>query len=258
MKYPEEEIVYRGLRGRLRHEFICSHIRHWKGRLLDIGCNAGPYFGQYTDGGRMGVDISWHALMKAKEKYCGIDLAVGDAENLDFLKSSSFHHILCTELMEHVFHPDRVMNAIARLLKPGGTALITAPDYKNKRPEWTELKPLKAYGIRLSSADRYFHSAFHPEELAQMGMKAGLQVKQKGTLEHAVKYASKCPSLLFIIIRFCNRFFHSPTLDRFNQRMFDASSLAVYRCACALGINGILVKMIPRGTRSFVILERGQ
>jgi SAM-dependent methyltransferase len=39
----------------------------------------------------------------------------------------SFDAVLCTEVLEHVMNPESVINEIARLLKPGGRCLITAP-----------------------------------------------------------------------------------------------------------------------------------
>ncbi len=40
---------------------------------------------------------------------------------------ASYDFILCTEVLEHVPQPDAVIREVARLLRPGGTAVFTAP-----------------------------------------------------------------------------------------------------------------------------------
>jgi len=39
----------------------------------------------------------------------------------------SFDSILCSEVLEHVVHPDLVIKELSRLLKPGGILILTAP-----------------------------------------------------------------------------------------------------------------------------------
>lgn len=41
--------------------------------------------------------------------------------------ADSFDCIICTEVLEHVPHPDRVIAELGRILKPGGTLALTAP-----------------------------------------------------------------------------------------------------------------------------------
>ena len=41
--------------------------------------------------------------------------------------SASFDAVLCTEVLEHLPHPVKALEEFARLLRPGGVAIITAP-----------------------------------------------------------------------------------------------------------------------------------
>lgn len=41
--------------------------------------------------------------------------------------SAHFDYVICSELLEHVPHPPSVLEEIYRVLKPGGTCLITVP-----------------------------------------------------------------------------------------------------------------------------------
>jgi 2-polyprenyl-6-hydroxyphenyl methylase/3-demethylubiquinone-9 3-methyltransferase len=256
-KYPESEIVYRSLRGRLRAEFIRSVMAGWKGRLLDIGCNTGEYLKTYNGGSAVGADISMDLLYKAKRAGIPAALILGDAEDLGFLKPDTFDHVLCSEVLEHVFRPQAVMQAIGRLLKPGGSCLITTPEYDEMRPDWVETGTLGAYGIRGMKGERYFHTAFHAEELAAMAVSAGLEIRDSGTLEKEVRYAAKLPAFFFVIIRWFNAcVFRSSALDRWNQSFFDRFSCSIYRMMCLAGLNAWMVRRIPRGVRSYVMAEK--
>lgn len=42
-------------------------------------------------------------------------------------KDSTYDLVICSELLEHVYDPKLVLSEIARVLKPGATALITVP-----------------------------------------------------------------------------------------------------------------------------------
>jgi len=255
--YPEADIVYQGLRGRLRAEFIQSIISMWQGSLLDIGCNTGDYLRSYTGGNRFGIDLSLELLRSLRKADPGISPVVADAEELDFFNKASFNHILCSELLEHVLHPALVMKAIQRLLKTGGTCLITTPDFRGKRPEWIETGTLEAYGIDGMKENTYFHTAFHPDELCALAEASGLMVCDSGTIEKEVKYASKLPAIPFILLRWLNQHvLCSTVLERFNQRIFDKSSVTIYNMACAFGLNKWLVSKIHSGVRSYCIAEK--
>lgn len=92
-------------------------------RILDVGagsCRYRPDFGQ----------CHYFALDFAK--YTGSEWVYGPidviAEILHLpLPDNCFDVILCTEVLEHVPEPIAAVREMARLLKPGGRILITAP-----------------------------------------------------------------------------------------------------------------------------------
>src|SRR5690606_30772767 len=92
------------------------------GLMLDIGCGTKPYrqlfAGQVTR--HVGVDVpgSLHGRQATD--------AFSTATDLPF-RDESFDFVLCTEVLEHVPDPHRAYAEIARVLKPGGRALITTP-----------------------------------------------------------------------------------------------------------------------------------
>lgn len=259
-KYPEEDQVYHTLRGMLRKQFILRHLEKFHGSLLDIGCNQGMYLRAYKNGSRFGIDLSQSVLKKAKSRLDNqtvIHFAVGDSENLFFFKPNSFDHVLCSEVLEHCLHPQKVFDSIAHVLKPGGIALLTTPNYTRHRPEWIDLGALKDYNIHSDCEQGYFHTAYKPEELGAFARVAGLQVRELGTLEKEVKYAAKIPAAFLLLNRLLNRkLIHSQKFSEWNEHFFDKFQLAVYHLSRLIFLNHILVKIISNGVRSYIIMEK--
>jgi SAM-dependent methyltransferase len=91
-------------------------------RVLDAGAGEGNYKGHFS-----------------KHRYCGLDLAVGDAQwdytRLDVLGDLSrlpfagetFDAAINIVTLEHVTDPARVLCELARVLKPEGRLLLIAP-----------------------------------------------------------------------------------------------------------------------------------
>lgn len=65
-------------------------------------------------------------------QYTGADLKYGNIDHVSDitaipLPSDSFDAVLCTEVLEHLPHPEKALAEFARLLKPGGVLALTAP-----------------------------------------------------------------------------------------------------------------------------------
>ena len=256
-KYPEEDIVYKTLKGRIRRAFVISHLDAWQGRLLDVGCNRGTYLKAYSGGEKVGVDLSWPVLRKMRDSGDQIPLVVADAQALDCFREDVFDIALCSEVLEHVLHPEKLIAGLHRVLVPGGRALITVPNYKGNRPEWAEVGTMEAFGVHGVSGDRYYHTAFRPEELAAMGEDAGFKSVESGTLEKEIKYASKVPLVFFYLLNLLNRLtFRNHRWYLVNQQIYDGLMLGIYHLVKSIGLNRLFVGLISEGVRSYAILEK--
>jgi methionine biosynthesis protein MetW len=100
-------------------------------RLLDVGCGSG-YLAKLLKarvGGLVihGVDISSVALERARshvDQVWQVDL---DKANLP-LPSEEYDTVTCVEVIEHLYDPEHALREIARVLVPGGRAVVTVPN----------------------------------------------------------------------------------------------------------------------------------
>ena len=93
-------------------------------QILDLGCSRGFYVREmenYTDG-VIGVDISQTSLKEAVTR----KVEYGDITNLEF-EANSFDKIYSLHTIEHIPNLGRFFSEIARVLKPGGMAIIVYP-----------------------------------------------------------------------------------------------------------------------------------
>ena len=90
--------------------FVQSHAS--QGLTLDLGAQNGPYGAYFPN--RIAVDI---------RPGNGVRL-LSDAQSLG-VASGSLDVVLCTEVLEHLPEPQRAIDEMFRVLKPGGTLLLT-------------------------------------------------------------------------------------------------------------------------------------
>lgn len=107
--------------------------------LLDAGCGSqqfrkfcnhltykGQDFGQYViDEKKMIGSESGGLGGRSGYEYGELDY-VGDIWDIKEV-DNSFDAILCTEVFEHIPYPNETLSEFSRLLKPGGTLILTAP-----------------------------------------------------------------------------------------------------------------------------------
>jgi len=95
--------------------------------LLDIGCADGTTTRQLQKiipGARIvGVDYYKNAIDYAKRKKSKIKFVHADVHNLPFA-NNSFDTVTAIETLEHLTFPERVLDEIRRVLKPGGYLII--------------------------------------------------------------------------------------------------------------------------------------
>jgi SAM-dependent methyltransferase len=96
-------------------------------QILDIGAGGCPYKELFSHCDYFTQDFVQltSAQIQDKAGYGKIDY-VSDILDIP-VPDNSFDVIICTEVIEHVPDPISVIKEVSRILKPGGTLLITAP-----------------------------------------------------------------------------------------------------------------------------------
>ena len=111
-------IIRRGLINGVRE--ISSHMN--QGKLLDVGCGSKPYEKLFNVMDYIGIDIEIsghnHSSSKVDKFY--------DGEKIPF-EDEFFENAFASEVFEHVFNIDELLDEINRVLKPGGRLGFTCP-----------------------------------------------------------------------------------------------------------------------------------
>jgi 2-polyprenyl-3-methyl-5-hydroxy-6-metoxy-1,4-benzoquinol methylase len=100
------------------------------GRLLDVGCYDGQLLTRVLERRAaellVGTDVVETALKAAARR--GIVAVRAQLEATLPFSDASFATVLAGEVIEHVFDTQRVMNELARVLRPKGWLILTTPN----------------------------------------------------------------------------------------------------------------------------------
>jgi methionine biosynthesis protein MetW len=104
--------------------------KHEKGKILDIGCGDGfisSIIAKGTGAEVHGLDISRHAVSKAKERGIAAKVLNLDRHTLPF-KEDSFDAVFCGDVLEHVNDTENLLDNINHVLKPSGYLILSIPN----------------------------------------------------------------------------------------------------------------------------------
>jgi len=158
-------------------------------RALDVGCGGGLLAeGMARRGARVtGIDLAPAALEVARlhALEAGIDVDYRDiaVEALAAAEPGAFDLVTCLEMLEHVPDPAGVLQAIARLVRPGGDVVCSTI---NRNPKAFALAIVGAeYVLRLLPRGTHQYSRLiRPSELARWARAAGLELVDLAGLEY--------------------------------------------------------------------------
>ena len=181
----------------LRKDFVAKHIDCAGKTFLDVGCGGGLFCESLVDLGAevYGIDESQASIevAKAHAKLSNKRIDYTKAELLAFAKKKigakqHYDAIAALEMLEHVEDPQRIVNALSHMLKPGGYAVFSTIN----RNLWSFFGAIIAAEYLLGWVQEGTHQYpqfIKPSELVNMAEKSGLflQVLQGISLDFAQK-----------------------------------------------------------------------
>ncbi len=149
--------------------------------VLDVGCGGGLLAeGMARRGAHVtGIDLSPSLLSTAElhalESGALVRYRLVSAEALAAESPSTYDLVTCMEMLEHVPDPASVIGALARLVRPGGSVMLST---LNRTPKAFTLAILGAeYLLRLLPRGTHEYAKFiRPSELAQAARAHGLKI----------------------------------------------------------------------------------
>ena len=148
------EMITRGIRRfnafqQGRYDLIIKYLGDVRGKkVLDLGGgDAALAYCLYTKGARVTVIDNEPLGIEFGEKNFAskgaeAEFVLGSAYELPFA-DNSFDHIVCSEVIEHLEHPERAIREASRVLKRGGMCIVTTPYRLLETP--TDSDDLRAY-----------------------------------------------------------------------------------------------------------------
>ncbi|UCF37265.1 MAG: class I SAM-dependent methyltransferase [Acidobacteriota bacterium] len=153
------------------------------GRILDAGAGEGRFRAWFPSAQYIGLD---RGIGDESWDYSGIDV-IGDLQRIPFA-TATVDSVLNLQVLEHVEDPGQVIQEFGRVLRPGGTLFLTAPQgwHEHQQPndfyrftrfalekmfreagfEQFEIEPIGGYfdylGNRLTFIPKVVFPSLHP------------------------------------------------------------------------------------------------
>lgn len=149
LKRSKTEKMKQGARLRLIRE-LASANRPAHRRILIAGCGGGEDAGIFPEK-VIAFDLSFTAVKTAKQSFPQNIYLVSDAGYIPF-KDNMFDCIICSEVIEHVPYPQKILTEFYRLLRQNGELILSTPNWLSwwglarKLAEFILRKPVTARG----------------------------------------------------------------------------------------------------------------
>ena len=115
----------------LRRRFLLERVQAGE-RVLDVGCGEGRFAAELARVGArvVGVDVAQEPLRRARERDPQLDLRLTPPLGEWELEDASFDAVWAGEVIEHVADTAAWLSEIRRVLRSGGSLLLSTPAHE--------------------------------------------------------------------------------------------------------------------------------
>jgi ubiquinone/menaquinone biosynthesis C-methylase UbiE len=158
--------------------------------VLDVGCGDGYHVFVFNSRDDVrervtfqGIDsselkIEFARRVAAALEMENVDFRVGDAEDPEF-PDESIDIVLCSDVVEHLEHPEICFAGIRRVLKAGGAVIVTTPNASNPIIRFANV--LRSAGLFRNPKDP--ERGGQGEHISLKGLKEWVQIAKDSGLE---------------------------------------------------------------------------
>jgi SAM-dependent methyltransferase len=116
---------------------------HISGRIIDVGCGQKPYQSFFKFEQYIGIEVEQEGHDHTNED---VDVFY-DGNHIPFA-DGHFDSAICSQVLEHVFHPDEFLTEIGRVLKPNGKLLLTVPFVWDEHEQPYDFARYSSFGLK--------------------------------------------------------------------------------------------------------------
>ncbi len=166
----------------VRTDYVKQFVNLSGKSVLDVGCGGGVFSeSMATNGAKVtAIDLAQDSLEVAKlhlyENDLKIDYKKISVEDFATNNQACFDVIVCMEMLEHVPDPQSIVNACAKILKPGGWLFLSTINRSAKAMALGIFVAEHVMGL-VPKGTHHFDQLIKPSELSKGVEKAGLVVK---------------------------------------------------------------------------------
>lgn len=164
----------------LRINFIEEHSDGlFNKQVIDVGCGGGLLSEAMAKLGAhvTGLDMSEEALevarLHALDSKVDVNYELTTAEDFAARHAGKFDVVTCLEMLEHVPHPDAVIEACARMVKPGGQVFFSTLN-RNLKSRLLGIVAAEYVLQWVPKGTHDYNKFIKPSELLSMTDRAGL------------------------------------------------------------------------------------
>ena len=109
---------------------------------LDLGCGLKPYSSSFDHAKYIGIEVqdggAEEAMKNADLYFDGLNIPFGE---------NQFDGILCTQVLEHAIDSELLVRECNRVLKPGGTLIVSVPFLYREHGQPYDFRRFTSYGL---------------------------------------------------------------------------------------------------------------